>query len=200
MSVEKLTAFLTRKTVGAFCATICAVSLLVGALVGCPSPATPTQTPQQIAGESVIVLAGAWTIAADGCLAAAQAQNSDTLRQQCAAVLVPLSDLITDAAAMVDSWQDVDQANLPCVLADVANGFAPTSALLAQLGVSVPVEIAQGLTLAEAFIPQCTREAGAPDAGSALGGTPATAAQLERTLLAMRHAIHVAPTLDAGAQ
>jgi len=174
---------------------VAALGILSAVACGCKGSATPTQTPQAIASESVIALAGAWALASDGCLAAAEAQQSEALRQQCAAVLVPLSDLIIDAATMVDAWTDADQANLPCVLFDVAAAFAPTSALLAKLGVAVPAEIAQGLTLAEAFIPQCTREAGPPDAGPP--ATPASAAQLERTLLAMRHALH-APTLDAG--
>lgn len=200
MNTEKIVGYVTRKTVGAFCALLCIGSLVLGAIVGCKSNTTPAPDPKTVAAETVSTLTLAWNVAAEGCAAVAQAQNSNAELQQCAAAFMPALDLLEDAASMIDTWSDADQANLPCVLADAAAALSHTTTLLTQFSVTVPPELAQGLTLAEAFIPQCNRSDAATADGGALGAapaTPATAAEFERTLKTMRAARADASTGDA---
>jgi hypothetical protein len=167
---------LVKWTATAIAASVLAIG--VAGSSGCSSsattPANPTVSVQTIARGAVETLEAAWLLGAKGCLTVAITQQSDTIRQQCEDVFGPARDGILAVAGMVDAWTAADQANIPCALQDLVTAFRSVPTLLTKVGVTVPAEVAQGIELAAAIIPQCvTPDAGPPAPSPAPPATPA---------------------------
>ena len=142
-------------------------AIMVASLVcGCGSAQQSAGAPsaQATARAAVSVAADVWNMTAQGCIAMAEAKEDDTIRQKCAAVLLPAHDSIEAAADAVDGWAAGGSGNFPCLMADVLDGLKQIDALIVSLGQKMPQIVLDAEGLAEAFVPQCVQPV---DAGSA---------------------------------
>jgi hypothetical protein len=118
---------------------------------------TPANSPgfdaKAVAGATVETMATVWDVAAQTCVAAAVAAKDDSIRSKCAAVLTPVYVTINAAAQAVDTWSAVDQKNFPCMLHSASAGIR---GLFTIPGMPpAPVQVAEGLALADAMGSQC---------------------------------------------
>lgn len=146
----KLAALFGALAIGAACAGVF--------LPGCAQATSPSVDPRALARGAVETLETAWVDVANVCVAT----GKDTVAVSCEKVLDPVRSSLIAAGDAVNTWTDADQSNLPCMLADIAQGFTDTEAILTGLNVlpaNVAQEINDGLDLAKAFLPQCSREA-----------------------------------------
>lgn len=115
--------------VAAWTALAAVVVAVVGsALSGCAAASPKPANAQQVAAQSVKVAADAWNLAASSCLALAGVTDAGaanpTLAHECAVVLQPIHDAIIGAQVAVSVWDNVAQANFPCLMQSIATGLS----------------------------------------------------------------------------
>lgn len=132
------------------------VLALAGYLGGCGSSqaAPKSATYQAVAESAVQATADAWNLAARSCLAAAG--DSGVQAHQCEAVLQPIHDEILAAGTAIQIWSDVDQNNVPCMLADIAQELSNVAAGMQ----NPPQALHDAAVLANQFSPSCQKDAG----------------------------------------
>jgi hypothetical protein len=148
------------KTVGSGVVPPVAGAMLCLALVGCasasPPPGAPGSAvdPRALARASVSLLEDAWVASAKGCLAAAEADQDDTIRAKCESVLTPARNMLLAASDGVDVWTDADQRNFPCLITSAAAGIGQVTTVVP--GLHLPQLVSDGLSLAQSYAGRCS--------------------------------------------
>jgi hypothetical protein len=149
-------------------ATLC---LLVAVLPGCSLFSTSSSTPQTaaqtdaqaraLADGATTLLETAWEASANACLAAANAQHNDTIRQKCEPPLTTARNALLAAQSAIDVWDSASQSNFPCLIASVTSGLAAVEKL--DPAITLPQVVTDALTLAQTYAGKCTlTDAGTP--------------------------------------
>lgn len=149
-----------------------AIAVSVG-ITGCPalSPAQapglpPDASSAQVTADEVLQgLTDAWNVATSVCL---NAESQSLLAAgSCAKVLLPAQKALLAAGQAIDAWNQGQSGNFPCAVADAVAGLVDVEGLLKEANVTIPTQIATGLSLAQGLEAFCPPEAGAPaDAGA----------------------------------
>ena len=131
------------------------LAIVMAAFVGCSSaPATPQLDPRALARGTVETLETVWVDSAKACMAVANGTQSQETADSCKQYLQPSREALLAAADAVDSWTAADQKNFPCLIASAVDGINNVKSLVVLAG-PPPQVVADGLQLANMFVPQC---------------------------------------------
>jgi len=156
-------------------AVICGLAgLLSGTACGCQPAQSPQANARTIARDSVDGFEAVWKLAHDTCESVATVDAShpnQVLWAKCSKVLLPARNGMLAAAAAVDAWTDADQQNIGCLVGDLIVSFTSVEELFVELGVVVPSQFGQAVSLAASLAPMCVRlDAGSGDADADADG------------------------------
>jgi hypothetical protein len=139
-----------------------AVFLLAGtsscSLFSSSAPSAPSKSVaavQSVMQSTLDLAAHAWNESAAVCLA--EAGDSGTAGNRCYLALQPVHDQIVAAGVAVQIFSDADQANLPCLLQDIANGLASAATFMK----NPPQSLHDAAVVANQFSTSCKRDGGA---------------------------------------
>lgn len=136
---------------------------LVGALAlvlcGCGGANSPGANTRAMARGTVETLKTVWVDMAKACLSTS---DQPTIKS-CAVVLDPARGALIAAGDAVNTWDAAALSNFPCLLQTVVADVNDVAGILTQaraLDSATAQELADAVALADAFLPQCSSDAG----------------------------------------
>lgn len=150
---------LNRVALWTFVAAVC-VGVVGTLLSGCGGAQAPAANAQAVAAKTVNLAADAWNLASSSCLTLAGVvdggpASNPQFAHECYLVLQPVHDAIVGAQVAVSVWDSAAQANLPCLMKNIATGLSD-----AVLVLHAPPAVTDAAIAVAAFSHGCVVDAG----------------------------------------